>query len=56
MSCMQEGGNVSVLDKDENLQKNYGPNVAFYKTDVSKGEEVRMLLARLFQNLGMLMY
>ena len=49
---LQEGGNVSVLDKDGSAQKKYGANVFFYKTDVSKGEEVKNSISQAILKFG----
>jgi NAD(P)-dependent dehydrogenase (short-subunit alcohol dehydrogenase family) len=47
-----EGGKVSILDIDENVEKEYGADVAFYKTDVSRKEDVRRAIGLVIEKFG----
>jgi NAD(P)-dependent dehydrogenase (short-subunit alcohol dehydrogenase family) len=48
----REGGKVSILDIDTNIQSEYGPAVAFYKTDVSKAVQVQNTITKAIAAFG----
>lgn len=48
----QEGGKVSILDIDMNLQVVYGPTVVFYKADVSRAEQVEQAIKKAISEFG----
>jgi NAD(P)-dependent dehydrogenase (short-subunit alcohol dehydrogenase family) len=48
----QEGGRVSVLDIDKNVGTDYGSNVMFYETDVSKANQVKAAIDKAIANFG----
>ncbi len=47
-----EGGKISVLDVDKNIQHGFSDRFAFYETDVSKGEQVRNAIERAIAKFG----
>jgi NAD(P)-dependent dehydrogenase (short-subunit alcohol dehydrogenase family) len=49
---IQEGGKVSILDVDANIQQEYGQAVVFYKTDVSKSEQVQQAINKAISVFG----
>lgn len=47
-----QGGRISVLDIDTNIQHTLGEGFAFYETDVSKGEQVRNAIEKATAKFG----
>jgi len=47
-----EGGRISVLDVDTNIQHGLSERFSFYETDVSKGEQVRNAIERAIAKFG----
>ncbi len=49
---VREGGKVSILDIDKNIQEKYGPAVGFYETDVSKIMQVQHAIEKAITAFG----
>jgi NAD(P)-dependent dehydrogenase (short-subunit alcohol dehydrogenase family) len=48
----QEGGRISTLDIDQNIQQEYSERVAFYKTDVSNATQVQAAIEKSIVEFG----
>lgn len=48
----QEGGRISVLDIDQNIQQEYSERVAFYKTDVANAAQVQAAIEKSIVEFG----